>query len=144
MKIKKEYEWVIVGGGITGISLSEILAREGHSVLLVEKDEKLASKTTRDFHEWMHTGSLYTLVPDKLVTLKYILGAVDDLLEYYSSFKNMNLAPTENGLNIKDNTGWFNKNYIHFKYRVKGRKLTFPWLLGISRSKFLIEYLNFL
>ena len=142
MEIKNEYEWVIVGGGITGISLAEILTREGHTVLLVEKDEKLASKTTRDFHEWMHTGSLYTLVPDRLVTLKYILGAVDDLLEYYSSFKNMNLMPTEHGLDIKDNKGWFNKNYIHFKYRVKGRKLTFPWLLGISRSKFLINYLK--
>jgi len=142
MEINEEYEWVIVGGGIAGISLSEILTREGHKVLLVEKDEKLASQTTRDFHEWMHTGSLYTLVPDKLVTLKYILGAVDDLLEYYFSFKNMNLVPTESGLDIKDNNGWFNKNYIHFKYRIKGRKLTFPWLLGVSRSKFLIEYLN--
>lgn len=142
MKTDKKYEWVIVGGGITGIALSEILTREGHSVLLIEKNEQLASGTTRDFHEWMHTGSLYTLVPDKLVTLKYILGAVDDLLEYYSSFKNMNLKPTENGLEIEKNDGWFNKNYIHFKYRVKGRKLTFPWLLGIARSKFLIEYLN--
>lgn len=141
MKENNSYDWVIVGGGITGISLAEILTREGHTVLLIEKNEKLASETTRGFHEWMHTGSLYTLVPDKLVTLKYILGAVDDLLEYYSCFKNMNLVPTEKGLEIKE-TGWFNKNYIHFKYRIRDRKLTFPWLLGVARSKFLIEYLK--
>ena len=32
----KTYDWLIVGGGIAGISLSEILTREGHSVALIE------------------------------------------------------------------------------------------------------------
>jgi len=41
------YEWVIVGGGVTGIVLSEILTREGHSVLLVDKADQLASETTK-------------------------------------------------------------------------------------------------
>ena len=63
----------------------------------------------------MHTGSLYTLVKDQMKTLKYILGSLDDLLEFYSSYKNMNLSPTEKGLLINDqNNGWFNKNYINF------------------------------
>ena len=35
----KIYEWLIVGGGIAGISLSEILTREGHSVALIEKNK---------------------------------------------------------------------------------------------------------
>ena len=56
----KTYDWIIVGGGIAGISLCEILTREGHSVALIEKNNKLASETTREFHEWVHTGSLYT------------------------------------------------------------------------------------
>jgi len=72
----RQYEWAIIGGGIAGIALSEILVREGHSVVLIEKNQKLASETTRDFHEWMHTGSLYTLIPDKLTTLKYLLGVL--------------------------------------------------------------------
>ena len=54
----KTFDWIIVGGGIAGISLSEILTREGHSVALIEKKNKLASATTREFHEWFHTGSL--------------------------------------------------------------------------------------
>ena len=33
----KTFDWIIVGGGIAGISLSEILTREGHSVALIEK-----------------------------------------------------------------------------------------------------------
>lgn len=136
----KTFDWIIVGGGIAGISLSEILTREGHSVALIEKKNKLASVTTREFHEWFHTGSLYTLLKDDMKTLKYILGSLDDLLEFYSSFAQMNLQPTESGLKIiKADKGWFNPNYINFKYRLKNRKLILPWLYIIARSVSLID-----
>ena len=136
----KTFDWVIVGGGIAGISLSEILTREGHSVALIEKKNKLASATTREFHEWFHTGSLYTLLGDDMKTLKYILGSLDDLLEFYSSFPQMNLKPSNRGLEIIDNNkGWFNKNYINFKYRLKNRKLIIPWLYAVARSIALID-----
>ena len=136
----KTFDWIIIGGGIAGISLSEILTREGHSVALIEKRNKLASVTTREFHEWFHTGSLYTLLRDDMKTLKYILGSLDDLLEFYSSFPKMNLQPTDNGLKITDNNeGWFSPNYINFKYRLKNRKLILPWLYIIARSIALID-----
>tara|TARA_B100001029_G_C15046269_1_gene447344 strand:+ start:303 stop:1553 length:1251 start_codon:yes stop_codon:yes gene_type:complete len=136
----KKFDWIIVGGGIAGISLSEILTREGYSVALIEKRKKLASATTREFHEWVHTGSLYTLVKDEMMTLKYILGSLDDILEFYSSFPKMNLSPSEKGLKILDEQkGWFSPNYINFKYRLKNRKLILPWMYSIARSISLIE-----
>ena len=136
----KTYDWIIVSGGIAGISLCEILTREGHSVALIEKNNKLASETTREFHEWFHTGSLYTLLKDKMETLKYVLGSLDDLLEFYSSFSKMNLKPSENGLKIiETEKGWFNENYINFKYRLKNRKFIIPWIYAISRSITLID-----
>ena len=136
----KKFDWIVVGGGIAGISIAEILTRQGHSVAIVEKNRKLASVATREFHEWVHTGSLYTLVKDQMKTLKYILGSLDDLLELYSSYKNMNLSPTEKGLLINDqNNGWFNKNYINFKYRLKNRKFLFNWMFSVARSIALIE-----
>ena len=136
----KTFDWIIVGGGIAGISLSEILTREGHSVALIEKKNKLASVTTKEFHEWFHTGSLYTLLRDDMKTLKYILGSLDDLLEFYSSFSKMNLQPSENGLKINDvDKGWFSPNYINFKYKLKNRKLILPWLYIIARSVALID-----
>ena len=136
----KSYDWIIVGGGIAGISIAEILSREGHSVALIEKNKKLASVATKEFHEWVHTGSLYTLVEDQMKTLKYILGSLDDLLEFYSSYKNMNISPTDKGLEINESKdGWFNKNYINFKYRLKNRKFLLNWIYSISRSIALIE-----
>ncbi len=139
----KTYEWAIIGSGIAGVSTAEILIRQGHSVVLIEKNETLASETTRGFHEWLHTGSLYTLIPDRLTTLRFILGAVDDLIEFYSCFSRMNLDPTDSGLKIRKNTpGWFDENHIYFKYRVRNRKITFPWLIGIARSIHLIEKIH--
>ena len=90
----KKYDWAIIGSGIAGISIAEILTRQGHSVILIEKNKDLASETTREFHEWLHTGALYTLVPDRLRTLRFILGSIDDLIEYYSCYDRMNLKPT--------------------------------------------------
>jgi len=131
-----DYEWIVVGGGIAGISISEILTREGHSVLLLEQREQLASETTGDFHEWIHTGCLYTLVPDRLLTMKYLLGAIDDLLEYYGSFPGMNAVPTERGLALGEQ-GWFEPNYIRFRYR--NRRLNPFWTAVVARSRFLIQ-----
>ena len=136
---KINYEWIVVGSGISGLISSEILTRQGHKTLLIEKNETLASETTRDFHEWMHFGSLFTLIPDNLLTLKYVLGAIDDLIEYYNCFDRMNIIPTEKGVKFENN-GWFNgENNINFKFRVKNRKITFPWIFGIARSIFLIN-----
>jgi len=112
----KKYDWIVVGGGIGGIALAEILSREGLSVLVLEKNATLASETSKDFHEWLHTGSLYALTPDKLLTTRYLLGAIDDLLEFYSSFPRQNVEGTASGLRI-NGPGWFNENKILFKYR---------------------------
>ena len=65
------YDWIVIGGGVSGIAISEILCREGKSVLLLEKNQTLASETSKDFHEWVHSGALYTLAPDNLLTLRY-------------------------------------------------------------------------
>lgn len=143
MSNTEKYDWVVVGGGIVGIIIAEILTREGYKVALVEKNEQLAGETTRDFHEWIHTGALYTLIPDKGKTMRFLLGAIDDLIEFYGGFKGMNLVPTEKGLQIADSDrGWFNKNYIHFHFRITNRKLTFPWVIGVSRAVFLLEKLK--
>jgi FAD dependent oxidoreductase len=134
-----KHEWIIVGGGIAGITIGEILTREGRQVLLLEKNDKLASETSKVFHEWMHSGSLYTLVPDKLLTLRYLLGATDDLIEYYGSFDNMNMKPTERGIDIC-NKGWFNNQNIIYKYRC--HKANPMWMMLVSRSLHLIEMIS--
>ena len=134
----KKIEWVVVGAGIAGITAAEILTRNGHQVLLLEKEEELASDTSALFHEWMHFGSLYTFFPGLNRTLRYVLGGLDDLLEYYSDFENMNLSKSDNGILIKKK-GWFSDEKIFFRFKLKNRRLVVPWILGIARSVFLIH-----
>jgi hypothetical protein len=133
------YDWIIIGGGISGIAVAEILCREDKSVLLIEKNELLASETSKQFHEWVHSGALYTLVPDNLLTLRYLLGATDDLLEFYGSFPRMNLIASENGVGASD-SGWFNSERIDFKYRI--RKLNPIWMGLVSRSISVIDLIS--
>lgn len=133
---ESSYDWIVVGGGISGIAVAEILCREGKSVLLVEKNPLLASETSKEFHEWVHSGALYTLVPDNLFTLRYLLGATDDLLQFYSCFSRMNLEGTQNGVQAAGN-GWFNNDRIDFKYRI--RRLNPAWMSLVSRSMCIID-----
>ena len=137
--MKADYDWIVVGGGVSGITISEILVREGKSVLLLEKNDKLASETSKEFHEWFHSGALHTLAPDRLLTLRYLLGAADDLLEYYGAFKRMNLSPSKSGLEILP-SGWFNQNLIEFRFRK--HKWNPVWLLMVSRSISIINMIK--
>jgi hypothetical protein len=135
---RKKYDWIVVGGGISGIVVAEILCRGGESVLLIEKNEQLSSETSKVFHEWLHSGSLYSLAPDSLVTLRYLLGATDDLFEYYDSFPRMNLKPTEHGTSV-NGSGWFNDEHIEYRYK---KHLYNPvWSSLVSRSMNIIDLL---
>ena len=138
MNESKVIEWVIVGGGIAGITAAEILTRNGHKVVLIEKKEELAGETSAVFHEWMHFGSLYTLFPGLNKTLRYVLGGVDDLVEYYSCFKNMNFVKSDKGILI-EKEGWFSNKKIIFRFKLKRRRLVIPWIIGIARSTLLVN-----
>lgn len=126
------FDFAVVGGGASGIAISEILSRSGASVVLIESREKLASETTKVFHEWFHTGALYSLAPDSnFQTLRFLLGAVDDLIEYYSFFSLNNIRGTTSGLDVCGK-GWFFDQKMVYKYRL--RNFNLPWMATISKS----------
>ena len=136
---EKIYDWIVIGSGAAGISIGEILTRAGLNVAIIEKNSEVASETTKIFHEWLHTGALYTLQLGGLKTTKYLLGAIDDLFEYYGCYKGMNLVKSECGLSV-DSNGWFNDDNIYFKY--KRHRTNLLWNTAISRSIGIIEQIN--
>ena len=78
----KLYDWIVVGGGIAGISLSEILTREGHSVALLEKNSKLGGRA-RQFSAKGFTfdmGPSWYWMPD--VFEKYFKDFGKDINDY--------------------------------------------------------------
>lgn len=137
-KTTKSYDWIVIGAGICGVTVSEILSRAGHKVLIIDSKAKICSDTSRIFHEWLHTGALYTLSGDKLDTTRNLLSAINDLLAFYKNYPKNNLFRTESGLTVKGQ-GWINKEPIKYYYRI--RKFNISWLFKVSKSINLIKKL---
>ena len=58
---KKECEVLVVGGGIAGVAITEILSRSGHKAILIEEKDKLCEEASGSHHGWFHFGSLYSI-----------------------------------------------------------------------------------
>ena len=61
---KKKYDYVVVGGGVAGVLTAEMLLRSGKSVLLIEKEQKIATKSSGEQHGWGQFGYLYLNADD--------------------------------------------------------------------------------
>ena len=94
--MSKKYDYIVVGGGIAGLASSELLSRSGYKVLLLEKSSKICSEASASHHGWFHFGSLYSIFPENH-TLRTLVGGIEDLLENYSSFENMNIKINKDG-----------------------------------------------
>lgn len=136
----KNYDWIIIGGGIAGISIAEYISRTNKNILLIEKNSKLCAETTAEFHEWTHAGSLYTLKNRDFMALNYLIKSINDLLKYYSHFENMNILPSKKGFSVKEiKNGWFQNSFIKFKFKISRRKINLVWLYKVARSILIIN-----
>ena len=59
----------IIGTGIAGVSLGEILSRNGYKVFLLENSDKIGGEASLATQKWFHTGWLYAALPDQSATL---------------------------------------------------------------------------
>lgn len=136
------YDFIVVGGGIAGIASAELLQRSGRSVLLIEAEEQLGTKSSSEMHGWFHTGALYAALPDRSF-FKTLVGNIDDLVNYYQNFPEMNLE-VSNHLRTRSLDGWFSNNLNLYSYvspldpQVRlGMKV--PWSLAIINARRQLE-----
>ena len=83
------------------------------SVLLIEKNDLWLLKPPNFLNGYIRVR--YTLA-DNLLTLRYLLGATDDLLQF-TGFPSHEPGSNWNGVDAID-SGWFNGERIRFKYRI--------------------------
>ena len=109
------YNYVIIGGGIAGISIAEILSRTSDKVCLLEKEKLLMSKSSSDQHGWFHIGSLYAFMNNEEY-LKGLIKNTKDIINYYSEFKKLNMFLNSKGnlefTTVKD--GWFRNSDVDY------------------------------
>ena len=111
----EEYDFAVVGAGIAGIAIAELLQRSGKKVLLLESEGKLASVSSAQQQGWFHTGALYAAFPTNQF-FKSLVKNVDYLLSYYSGFPNMNLSYGRHVLRVASLQGWFNNSLTYYFY----------------------------
>jgi hypothetical protein len=112
----EKYDFAIVGAGIAGISISELLTRSGYKVVLLEKGKYIGQEASADHHGWFHMGSLYSIFRKNIFPSTLIKG-LENLIDYYSHFGGMNFFFDDNGsLKTKENndTYWFTGKKINY------------------------------
>jgi len=132
------YDFCVVGGGIAGLSIAELLARSGRSVALVEKGNTLCSNASALQHSWFHAGALYAALPNNSF-FRTMVGNIDDLLDFYTCFDRMNLR-AERSIQTTSAQGWFTNYTIFYAFvspwaREVNLALKLPWWLAIQRAQ---------
>jgi glycine/D-amino acid oxidase-like deaminating enzyme len=91
----KNYDWIVVGGGIAGAALAYELAKKDFSVLLLEKDATLKSSATRYSYGglayWSGTSELTRILCKEGIELHRILP---EELEADTQFREVDLVLT--------------------------------------------------
>ena len=131
--MSKNFDIIVVGAGIAGVAIAEMLSRSGKSVALIEKNQKIGSEASADHHGWYHMGSLYSIFRKNIFPAA-LLSNFEQLINFYSHFDNMNikistLGKIETASNLVQ--GWFTGHKINYylachndtDFQLKGKSL---------------------
>lgn len=107
-------DFAVIGGGIAGLAIAELLQRSGRSVLLLEAENAICAQSSGQQQGWFHTGALYAALPSSRY-FRQLVGNLDDLLNYYACFPHMNLTAGRHLLTQRQ-SGWFQNATNYYLY----------------------------
>ena len=134
---------VVIGSGIAGMSLAEILSRNDYKVIILESQDKIGGEASLATQKWYHTGWLYAALPNKSA----MMGCYNALHLYKKVYQNIfsqnivNLEITENGVDyLSTRDGWFIDDRIHFLFALSTYELSlwekFYWPIYLKHLPF--------
>ena len=114
-RLMKNYDWIVVGGGITGAALSYELAKKGFTVLLLEKYSTLNNATRYSYASLPYSFGTTDLIKQLFQEGKQRHHYLSEELETDTQFRELDLlltiAPEDDSEKIATN---FPKNAIVF------------------------------
>ncbi len=119
----------VIGSGIAGLSISEILSRNGWKVVLLESQDKIGGEASLATQKWYHTGWLYASLPNPSA----MLGCYKALNLYRKVYGNiipsrdLNIS-NANGLVYypKSDSGWFIDEKIQYYFALSTFEMSLP------------------
>jgi len=111
----------VIGSGIAGLSIAEILSRNGFKVVILESQMKIGGEASLATQKWYHTGWLYSALPNKAA----MMGCYNALCLYQMIYGNMfsetivNLDIDDGGIHYSDSQcGWFYNERIIYLFSI--------------------------
>jgi glycine/D-amino acid oxidase-like deaminating enzyme len=111
----------VLGSGVAGLSLAEILSRNGWKITLVEALPELGGDASRNTQNWLHTGWLYAALPYD----NAMKGCARALRLFRSTYSRVlgpsivNVEASEAGVSYPASPdGWFAAELVHYLFAV--------------------------
>lgn len=118
----------VLGSGIAGLSLAELLSRNGYRITLVDTATALGGDASRCTQNWLHTGWLYAVLPNSAAMLgcHRALGLFRSLYEKVlpPEVLNLDIASGKIG-EPESNRGWFASERVLYLYALATSELSF-------------------
>src|SRR5882724_6717344 len=109
----------VLGSGIAGLSVAELLSRCGWKITLLDTAAELGGDASRCTQNWFHTGWLYAALPNKAA----MLGCNKALRLFHGMYGHvlppgiLNLEHRPGGLEYPESAeGWFSAERILYLY----------------------------
>jgi glycine/D-amino acid oxidase-like deaminating enzyme len=123
----KQRHAFILGAGIAGLSLAEILSRNGWRITVLEARSQVGADASGATQNWLHTGWLYAALPGSAA----MLGCHRAMRLFHATYDSvvppstLNLLTEPLGVSYPPSeTGWFSAAAVLYLYALKTRELS--------------------
>jgi hypothetical protein len=140
--IKQKKTAVIIGSGIAGLSIAEILSRNNYKVIILESQSKIGGEASLATQKWYHTGWLYAPLPNTAAMQGCYLA-----LHMYNKIYGEVFSGDEINIDLSQGVdyphrseGWFTNDRIYYLYAISSYELTlaqrFYWPIYLNSVVF--------
>lgn len=125
--VKKRHAFVL-GSGIAGLAITELLTRNGWRVSILETSTKLGGDASLATQNWFHTGWLYAALPNP----EAMLGCANAVKLYQQVYGSV-IPPEILNINTLSGSpsysassqGWFTPSFVHYFYAASTQELSY-------------------
>ena len=118
----------VLGSGIAGLSVAEILSRNGWRITLLEASPELGGHASRATQNWLHTGWLYAALSCDAAMrgCHRALGLFHAMYDSVLGPEFLNLEFDGRGVSFSHSpVGWFSPERVHYVYALATSELSF-------------------
>jgi len=133
----------VLGSGIAGLSIAELLSRNGWRITLLETSAELGGDASRCTQNWLHTGWLYAALPNRAAMLacNHALRLFQPIYGHLLSPDTLNVEARAAGVSYPAaSAGWFASERVHYLYATATAELSMLQRLGWKRHLELVAF----